>query len=53
MRFMLEGEATRRIASQLDIGYPMAAKHRAGVLCKMRVCNETELVWLLKDYTLE
>ena len=53
MRFMLEGEATRRIASQLDIGCPMAAKQRAGVLCKMRVCNEADLVRLLKDYALE
>jgi two-component system, LuxR family, response regulator FixJ len=53
MHFMLEGDATKRIASRLGVGNQTAAKHRARVLGKMGVGNEAELVWLLKDYPLE
>jgi two-component system, LuxR family, response regulator FixJ len=52
LRFMLEGDATKRIASQLDVGNQTAAKHRARVLSKMEVGSEAELVRLLKDYPL-
>jgi two-component system, LuxR family, response regulator FixJ len=52
MHFMLEGDATKRIASQLDVGNQTAAKHRARVLSKMGVGNEAELVRLLKEYPL-
>jgi FixJ family two-component response regulator len=47
MHLLYEGKAIKAIATELDIGFQTAAKHRARVLEKLELANETELARLL------
>jgi FixJ family two-component response regulator len=47
MDLMVEGKTVKQIASELEVGFPTAARHRTRVLEKMRVTNDVELVRLV------
>ncbi len=46
---LVAGKHSKQIAGELDIGEKTVAKHRAGVLEKMRVDNVVELVRLMAE----
>jgi two-component system uhpT operon response regulator UhpA len=49
LELLVAGKHSKQIAGELGIGEKTVAKHRAGVLEKMRVDNVVELVRLMAE----
>ncbi|MCE5266642.1 MAG: LuxR C-terminal-related transcriptional regulator [Planctomycetaceae bacterium] len=49
LNLLVAGKHSKQIASELSIGEKTVAKHRAGVLQKMRVDSVVELVRLMVE----